>query len=458
MSFPKDRLFQMRPVALLGIAFFFCVATFLWLCDGAGVQNAPRACERLRAFLKICTAVGGGVGVYALIRLLMAHARPATQTQPAPPSSDQFMTQTLGDVIQALKHKEREVSALRKVAEERARRIESYNDHILQSVTSGVATFDLENRVTTLNAAAGSILNVSPEQAIGQSHVAIFGHDPAVARMLAAPRAGHRQECRIRRADGETVWLGMTASALRDGHQQVIGATVIFTDLTEIKRLQDQVEMKKHLALMGEMSAWVAHEFRNYMGTIFGFSKILSKQVGAEHPGQESVVAIHKEIVDMERLITEMLAYAKTHAIQPITVSLDALLRAWISPFSQGAPGIQWHTTLDAVQTALDPVLIRQVFGNLIQNAIEAMRGEGALSITLRRTPEGTAQACIADTGPGIADGDLERIFLPFVTTKEKGTGLGLALARKIILAHNGRITAGNRPEGGALFTVDLPV
>lgn len=367
------------------------------------------------------------------------------------------MMSTFQELIAKLKQKEQELERLRAQADERARQVESYNENILQSVTSGVVTIDCEGKIARFNAAAGEILNLSPEQVEGRPYTDIFGSDPALAAMLQSPKTRQRREWQLRRPDGKNVWLGLTLSDLHDSRQRLLGTAVVFADLTEIKALQDQVELKQRLALMGEMSAWIAHEFRNDIGTIFGFSKLLAKQLGADHPGQEKIGAIHREILGMERLITEMLAYAKTDEVQATQVCLAELLRELADTFGQASPDIRWQVQLEEISLPLDPVLIRRAFSNLIQNAIEAMGGRGTVTIRLIRQADGTTQVRISDTGPGIAPEHLDRIFVPFFTTKEKGTGLGLPLAHKIILAHNGRIAADAAPDGGSMFLVDFP-
>jgi PAS domain S-box-containing protein len=456
---PTKPAFQLRIFALLAL-FLLMAAMTLLLARYSGGSH-PDTLSQMSLFLKVCGGTVGGLAAYAFIRTLLERARPSTETvretDIAHPPEGQFMMSTFQELIAQLKQKEQELEQLRAQADERARQVESYNENILQSVTSGVVTIDGEGKITRFNAAAGEILNLSPERVEGMPYTAIFGNDPSLTAMLQSPKTRQRREWRLRRADGKSVWLGLTLSDLHDSQRRPLGTAVVFADLTEIKALQDRVELKQRLALMGEMSAWIAHEFRNDIGTIFGFSKLLAKQLGPDHPGQEKIGAIHREIFGMERLITEMLSYAKTDEVQTTSLDLAALLRELADTFGQASPDIRWQLHVEEVALPLDPTLIRRAFSNLIQNAIEAMGGSGGVTIRLVRQAEGMTQARISDTGPGIAPEHLDRIFAPFFTTKEKGTGLGLALAHKIILAHNGRISADNLPDGGSTFTVDFP-
>lgn len=417
-------------------------------------------------FIKFFGTLGAGVFLYYLFRFFVVPRRSDPNEIENAQAETNFVIGTFQNLIQQLKQKELELERLKGVAEERAKRVESYNENILQSVTSGVLTFNRERKITTFNAAAGAILNLSTEQAMGKSLEDVFRKNKKITQLLEETlfqeKEGNRQECEVEKGDGGKIWLGMNTSVLRDRNNETIGATLVFTDLTEMKMLQDQIELKKRLAVMGEMSAWVAHEFRNYMGTILGFSKLLSKRIDAADPKQQMIQAITNELSAMERLITELLAYGKRTAINPVPVSLTSVLQDLKEQFiATGAYSqIRWRIFFPRglTEIELDPVLIRQAFSNLIQNALEAMKGKGEIGIDISTRPEGTVQVKISDSGQGISKENVEKIFLPFFTTKEKGTGLGLALVHKIILSHSGQISVESTEGKGTVFTVALPV
>ena len=458
MSASYERRLRLYLIVLFGTFFLLSFPALLWIYYSPQVRLTPETRDGLQPFLMGYAVAGLGFWAYVFVHTVrQAGQTSATLSEGTTPEVP-WMIQTFEGLIARLKEKEKVLEELRRVAEERVLHVESDNENILQSVTSGVVTLDSTQAITRLNAAAGRILHIEPAAAVGQHYSLLFGSDLDLAALLSTSGVDRRRECLVPRADGTPVWIGLTASPLRNQRKTVIGTTIVFTDLTEIKALQEQVELKQRLALMGEMSAWIAHEFRNDLGTIFGFSKLLEKQMGPDHPVRESLSAIHRSITRMERLITEMLAYAKTSEIQPFPVSLDNLLRDLVDQAKAGSPEIEWHLALQEISVTLDPVLIRQAFSNLIHNAIEAMGGTGRITIRVDRTPDGAVRVEIADSGPGIPPEHLSRIFLPFFTTKEAGTGLGLALAHKMVLAHNGRISVENRREGGASFTVDLPL
>jgi len=417
------------------------------------LQDQPEKIALL--MLKIYGVVALGVMGYLWTRSTLLRLRngPTRREERGPTGA---MVDTFQTLILQLKQKEQALEQLKRDAEERTKSVESYNENILRSVTSGVITLDLQKRITTFNAAAGQILNVALDTVMGAPYAAVVGDDLAAVLDTLGTREQRRMEYRVKRPDGALIYVGMNSSALRDGRNQIMGSTIVLTDLTEIKRLQEQIALQKRLALMGEMSSWVAHEFRNYMSTIMGFSSLLAKKIVPEDPKHGMALAIHQEVLSMEQLITQLLDYAKKSVLHTEPVLLEPLLRKVMDQFR--TPTLHFQDSLKAVEAVLDPILIQQVFSNLVQNAVEAMDGMGTVSLEMVQRPDGIVRIRVADTGPGIPDERMEHLFLPFFTTKEKGTGLGLALAHKIVLAHKGHLLAERVEGGGARFTVELPV
>ena len=419
----------------------------------------------IRTLLWVYGIVASAVWVYTALRMTRRGAGPAGAAGDA-----WLMIDAFHGLIAGLKQKEEELQRLRDSAEERAETIENYNENVLQSVTSGVITFDRDLQITTLNAAAESILRVGRSEAIGAPGEKVFGAQSPVLHLVrhavSEGTVRSRQELEMEFPGGERIWVGISVSLLRDRMEQIIGTTLVFTDLTEIKRLQDQVEAQKRLTMLGEMSAWIAHEFRNYMGTILGLARLLSKGVNAENPQQALIQSIIEELVAMDRLINELLSYGRRTEIHLEPASLGALVSEVIESFQASGKwdrirvDIRIPSALPPV--ALDLTLMRQALSNLFQNAIEALEGsEGPAGARIRvaawaRASEVVLEIC--DNGEGIPQDHLDKIFLPFFTTKEKGTGLGLALVHKIVLSHNGRIEARNQEKGGACFTLTLPL
>ncbi|MBI5199077.1 MAG: PAS domain S-box protein [Nitrospirae bacterium] len=377
-----------------------------------------------------------------------------------------FIVDTFHSMVRELKDKEKELQRLMSLAEEKAESIESYNENILRSVASGVVTFDSEGRIITFNPASESILKINAEEVIGKICEEVFGeHSPltrAQKESLRMKEGIPRIETTLKTNKGEKIWLGMNTSLLRDTDGELIGLILVFSDLTEIKQLQSQIELKERFALLGEMSAGIAHELRNPMGAIAGFAKLLSKKLTYGDERKPLVDAIGKEIDGMNRVINELLTFAKPTDLNLSKVELKPLIEDSLTLIPLNSVISNINTEQVSFINA-DEILLKQVFINLFQNAVEAMPGGGELKIVVihnlqaeNQIPE--VEIVISDTGMGISEDKLKKIFHPFFTTKENGTGLGLSLVQKIILYHGGRIEVESKEGKGTTFRIALPV
>jgi signal transduction histidine kinase len=254
------------------------------------------------------------------------------------------------------------------------------------------------------------------------------------------------------------LWLGYNTALLSDRQGAALGVILSFSDLTEVKRLQEQVELQERLKALGEMSAGIAHELRNPMAVMTGYLNLLSKN--ADPARQELINRITIEINGMNRIIGDLLTFARPAPLNRVNIDLKELIENCLSSVQQatGASSrIKTDLQLDAIEAALDEVLMRQALTNVIQNAVEAMPGEGTLSLrSVKALHE--LRITVGDTGEGIATEAIKKIFLPFFTTKDKGVGMGLALAHKVITAHGGRVEVASRQGKGTTFTMILPL
>jgi PAS domain S-box-containing protein len=363
-----------------------------------------------------------------------------------------FVVDTFHELVSRLKEKERELEGLKSRAEERASAIEVYHENIFQSVPSGVVSFDQDLRVTRMNAAALKILDLREGEVVGKDHAEIF-QDP-IREMISGRKVMERAEAAYTGGSGKRLWIGLALSPLKDSSDAIIGQLLVFTDLTELKAFQSQKELRERLSTLGEMSAGIAHELRNPMAVISGYTKILSRKV--EEPLRPAVLAINREIEVMNRIITDFLTFARPAEPVPGNVDLGALVRSCAEVIAGTSQGIVIRTgssRFPAIRA--DEVMIRQAINNLLLNAVEAMPDGGEISISCTMSGAGLAMA-VADTGHGIPENLKDRIFLPFYTTKERGTGLGLAIVHKIIVAHGGSIRVESSPQG-TVFLITLP-
>jgi len=383
-----------------------------------------------------------------------------------------FVVNTFHSMVTSLKEKEKELKELKDKAEEKARYIESYNEDVLKSISSGVMTFDREGRVVTANQAAVHILQLDPDSVQGTGMEGIFGDSwicVLVRHTIEAGRPEGRSEGPVRAKDGGLKWLGAGVSPLMAGDGGLSGAILVFTDLTEVRDLKDRMELKERLTVLGEMSAGIAHELRNPMAVISGYAKLLTKEVGDNGPGRDAVESIQAEITVMDEIIREFMNFTQPTELNIVRVDMGALLEESMKALSGSGEGVKRELSVEPGLPEFDgdAVLLRQAFVNIIKNAMESMENGGSLRVAARMADtaeEGvnlSSAACIkvdvVDTGCGMSKENISRIFTPFFTTKGKGTGLGLALVQKIIVYHGGRAAVKSVEGQGTTFTVYLP-
>jgi two-component system sensor histidine kinase AtoS len=265
-----------------------------------------------------------------------------------------------------------------------------------------------------------------------------------------------RMETVLQRGGG-CVWLGFNTALLTDRQGNSLGAILSFSDLTEVKRLQEQIELKERLTALGEMSAGIAHELRNPMAVIAGYLKLLAKKQDAA--AQAVIRDITAEIDGMNRIIGDLLTFARPTSLNRVTVNLKELAATCVQTALEmprtGGPIIS-DPHLEEVQARVDEGLLRQALNNILQNAVDAMRDGGVLSVSVHAEGE-DAVIAVRDSGHGIGRENVRKVFLPFFTTRETGVGMGLALTHKIVTAHGGRIEVESSEGVGTTFTMILP-
>jgi PAS domain S-box-containing protein len=383
----------------------------------------------------------------ALLRFLGEKKRMSKDT-----SQVGFVVDTFHEVVTKLKDNERELEVLRQKAEDRAITIEGYNENILQSVPSGVMSFDEEFRVTKVNLSAEKILEVKRESVLGKYHREVLGEP--ITTLINDKKVIERGEMSYVTPSGRRIWLGLTLSPLKDREGTAIGQILIFTDLTHLKALEAQMELRSRLSSLGEISAGIAHELRNPMAVIAGYTQLLSKK--SDQSMKPTVDAITKEINVMNRIISDFLSFARPAELAIADVDLKKIIETCIVTLVNGRNDIKTHLDIAKLPVIKgDEVLLRQAFTNLIQNAVEAMLAGGDL--TIKSSTGDFLEVTLSDTGPGIAGDLVDKIFLPFFTTKDRGTGLGLSLVQKIIVSHGGTISI-DGSERGATFRIKLPL
>jgi two-component system sensor histidine kinase PilS (NtrC family) len=333
---------------------------------------------------------------------------------------------------------------------------------IVRSLPSGLVTIDLESRINSLNETAARILGVRGSAVLGRPLDQVMEPLATELAELGDKDRLHRSEIQLP-GDGGLLVLGVSVSPLVDRNQSAIGRVINFQDLTELRRMEQQVRRAERLAVIGGLAAGVAHEIRNPLASISGSIELLRSSPPDSDETGALMDIVTREIDRLNELITELLDYTNPRPPTKVALDLAEVVRATAGAFSKDrdfadvalaveitAPG--GHLELDA-----DPEKLRQVMWNLLRNAAQAaMEGGGSVEVRVSLAGE-RAIVEVADDGPGIASEDVDRIFDPFFTTKEHGTGLGLAIVHNIVLEHRGSISARRRPRGGTVFRLELP-
>jgi len=344
-------------------------------------------------------------------------------------------------------------------------RLQAFHESVVQSIPSGVFTTDGEGRLTWLNRAALDVTGYEPGAVLHRAWWEVFG-DRRDAAFHSEPGSF---EVEGLRADGSRLVLGMTLSPLTEGGARV-GLVGVFKDLTQVRDLEEEMRRREWFAKIGEMSAGMAHEIRNPLGGMAGALQMLRREPLLDSENARLMDIATKEATRLNTIITEFLRYSrppdlnlKECDLRELVTETVALIRHDGRVQKSQEVVVRQEGHIPMVQA--DPDKMKQVFWNLATNALQAMPSGGTLTISTgcRRVTSGkrsgdVVEVVVQDTGTGIRKEDLNRIFLPFFTTKQNGSGLGLATAQRIVDQHGGWVRVESEEGKGARFVVVLPV
>jgi signal transduction histidine kinase len=409
------------------------------------------------------------VAAFAMRRLLFRGGKSSGEMGDPTPRSDNpaaFMAASMQAVIQKLREQEKELEALHRAERERAQQTERLSEAVTRNMPAGLLLVNSAGLVTSANPAAELALGVNSLSYRRYSEV--FGADSRLTQLITGcleqGRTYRREEVEYLTPSHDLRQLGVTISPiLRGAEDEVTGAICLLSDLTELAALQKQIHMKENLAALGELSAGIAHEFKNALATISGYAQMIRSET---QPGTE--LREHgQKILDQTRalthVVTEFLKFARPLELADEQVTLRPIFEHIVAEVADTVPGVPITCEGDFGNVSGDDALLRQAFLNLTRNAAEAAaEGHGGGRVIIRGEIDQTGltqgqRISIADSGPGIPQESLTKIFMPFYTTKANGTGLGLAVVQKIVVQHGGTIEARNQMQGGAEFIVWLP-
>jgi two-component system sensor histidine kinase HydH len=376
-----------------------------------------------------------------------------------------FMAASMQGVIQKLRDQEKELERLHRIEKERAAHTERLSEEVTRNMPAGLLMVNAVGIISSANPAA--------EQALGIHGLGFRRYSEAlgeeseltrlVAQCLAEGKIFRREQVEHVAPGGERRHLGVTISPIRRGKEKISGVLCLLSDLTELAALQQQMRLKENLAALGELSAGIAHEFKNALATISGYAQMIR---GEELGGEASDYAdkILEQSRSITHVVTEFLKYARPLDIGSEPVALDVVVERVVAEIVAAKPVVSVGAQGWFASVVGDEGLLRQALLNLARNAAESCEtsaGGGKVMVkgeVLYGEENALQRITIFDNGAGIAEDALGKLFRPFYTTKAHGTGLGLAVVQKIIVQHGGRVEARNRAEGGAAFMVTLPV
>lgn len=455
------------------LAGLFALALSYFAPDTAAARG-PRLLAVFIAILVISL-----LAIVLLLRLLLrpyrqlvgeAERAPVATPSKKPRDEGQFVLETFQTIVAQLQSQQKELEALSARDRARAATAEKFSERIVASVPSGLVAFDAKGCATVVNAPARALIEANGStdgRSVRELLVGVPELAEMVERCLLTGEVYRREEVMATGSNGQVRRLGATVAPIDPASEMegARGALCLLTDLTEVLQLREQVALKKNLESLGEMSAGLAHEFKNALATLHGYAQLM-QSLKLDENGEAASGALLQEVRHLSEMVTAFLNFARPQPLELADVSLQELIEDCTEElrtlFEERRVELEIEGDFESVRA--DERMLRQALLNLIRNAAEAISDESVVRrVHLRglkqrdATGRDWAVLEIEDTGGGIQPNDLQRIFIPFFTTKTTGHGVGLALAHRVITDHGGTLTAANSGSGGAIFIVKLP-
>ncbi len=349
-----------------------------------------------------------------------------------------------------------------KGSQSRLRRVEAFRDILISSLPVGLIATNNAGRIILYNQFSQELTGVSEKNALGGDPGVVLTPELREPFEAAGEQPGipFQKEIQIVLGKGISRTLQLNCLSIIDSDERFVGTLLMIQDLSQVKKLEEELRRSERLAALGKMAAGVAHELRNPLSSIKGLALLLQSRFTGKTSDTETADILVQEVERLNRSICELLDYARPQKLQKETVDLQQLLQKAVSLIRIDAEAAGVEVTA-AFQEPLPKILadedrLNQVFLNLFLNAIQAMEQGGELSVSADAR-EGTMVIIVSDTGCGIESESLNRVFDPYFTTKPEGTGLGLAMSAKIVEEHGGSIKIASEQGQGTSVTVKIP-
>ncbi len=362
----------------------------------------------------------------------------------------------------------RELEDAYRTLEERAVQLMSIRDYtqsILRSTTSGVITFGPDGSVATANFAAERMLGMTETEMVPKPVPRLFQDDGGlgadVAKVIEGRPPRTVRDMTLVTRNGKVIHVQASVSRMRDVSGGPLGAVLTLEDVSEVKALTEQLIRADRLAAMGELTAGVAHEVRNPLGIIRASVQLLEESNCDEGRLHEASQVIKQEIDRLDKVIKALLDFGRPSSptLRPVDVAetLSEVVLFTRKFASRSGVEIVEDYAEGVPRIIADEDQVKQIAVNLVSNAVQAMEETGGTVKVSTGSSNGFVVIAFADDGPGIPAVDIGKVFDPFFSTRDKGTGLGLTIVHRIVDEHNGHIEVTSNPGEGTVFTVSLP-
>jgi two-component system sensor histidine kinase HydH len=338
----------------------------------------------------------------------------------------------------------------------------AFADEVVSHLPVGLIATDRWGRITFFNAAAEKITGQEKSFALNKKPETILPDGLCgLQKKLDQGETISEQEMECEFAGNKRAPVSVSATRITNESGDFVGQVLILRDLSEIRRLQDEIHRQEKLAAMGGLAAGVAHEVRNPLSSIKALATFFAGQFAEGSEAREAAGVMVQEVDRLNRVITELLDFARPSDLKRQPNDIGMLLSRSIQLIQQDASNknidIELHAEKGVCPVWIDPDRIAQCLLNLYINAIQAMETGGTLNVQCMSVGTDHLRIIVKDSGSGISDQQLNNIFDPYFTTKKRGTGLGLAIVYKIIEAHQGHITVESTIDQGTTFSITIP-
>jgi signal transduction histidine kinase len=409
--------------------------------------------------LRIATAATAVALIGAILLLIgysIGGSRSAAGARDGEGATGSYLFSTFEASMRTMKGRESELRHLHDVERARANEMTSITNTLVRSITSGFISIDERGLLLDLNQAARELTGVLPGDPIaGRTIEEVLGDTP-FTRKLAAAVAERRtlQREEIVENAARPLVIGLSTVPLVDEMNRYVGMLALFTDLTPIRLLENRVRTMQSLADIGEMSAGIAHEFRNSLAAVIGYIRLARKE-SLPAVAEQRMRNAEEEARSLTDAVEKLLAFTRPFTLNKERVDLLAVVKPIVERLRILHPSIRFEMTNESAHVDGDAALLSRAFENILLNAVDAVAAierEAHIEVLIRDTP--APMVIVRDNGVGLADEDAQRLLLPFQSTKPNGYGLGLFLTRKIVLLHDGTIELTGRKGLGATVTI----